>query len=91
MCYNISTGLFDTNIRRLYMYDKPGQLYQPPRKSRMVDRVLFEKEIDFCMTFVLATGRPTTHGVGAEALDIYESKAHWYLLLFLKVSGRLVL
>ena len=57
MCYNISTGLFDTNIRRLYMYDKPGQLYWPPHKSQTVDRVLFEKEIDFCTTFVSAIGQ----------------------------------
>ena len=76
MCYNISTGLFDTNIRRLYMYDKPGRLYRLPCKSRMVDRVLFEKEIDF-LTFVLAAGWPTTRGVGAEALDIYKSKANY--------------
>ena len=77
MCYNISPGLFDTNIRRLYMYDKPGQLYRPPRKSRMVNRVLFEKEIDFCTTFVSAAGWPTTRGVRAEALDIYKSKANY--------------
>ena len=76
---------------KLCRYDKPGRLCQPPCKSRTLDRVLFEKEIDFCMTFVLAAGQPTTHGVGAEALDIYKSKAQWYLLLFLKVSGRLVL
>ena len=56
MCYNISIGLFDTKIRRLYMYDKPGRLCWLPHKSQMVDRVLFEKEIDFCMTFVLAIG-----------------------------------
>ena len=77
MCYNISTGLFDTNIRRLYMYNKPSQLYWPSRKSQMVDRVLFEKEINFCTTFVSATGWPTTHGVRAEALDIYKSKANY--------------
>ena len=77
MCYNISTGLFDTNIRRLYIYDKPGRLYQPPHKSRTVDCVLFEKEIDFCMTFVLAASRLTTQGVRAEALDIYKSKANY--------------
>ena len=77
MCYNISTGLFDTNIRRLHMYDKPGRLYRPPRKSRTVNGVLFEKEIDFCMTFALATSRPTTRGVRAEALDIYKSKANY--------------
>ena len=57
MCYNISTGLFDTKIRRLYMYDKPGQLCRLPRKSQTVDCVLFEKEIDFCRTFVLAVGQ----------------------------------
>ena len=55
MCYKISTGLFDTKIRRLYMYDKPSQLYGPPHKSQTVNGVLFEKEIDFCMTFVSAT------------------------------------
>ena len=57
MCYNISTGLFDTNIRRLYMYDKPGRLYRPPRKSHMADHILFEKEDDFCTIFVLAIGQ----------------------------------
>ena len=56
------------------MYDKPGQLGRPPRKSQMVDHVLFEKEIDFCTTFVLAVGQSTTHSVGAEALGIYKSK-----------------
>ena len=59
MCYNISTGLFDTKIRRLYMYDKPGRLYRLPHKSRTVNRVLFEKEIDFCTTFMSAADRPT--------------------------------
>ena len=48
MCYGISTGLFDTNIRRLYMYDKPGQLCQPPHKSRMADCIFFTKENVFC-------------------------------------------
>ena len=57
MCYNISTGLFDTNIRRLYMYDKPGRLCQPPHKSRMADCILFTKENVFCMIFMSA-GRP---------------------------------
>ena len=77
MCYNISTGLFDTKIRRLYMYDKPGQLDRPPHKSCTVDGVLFEKEIDFCTTFMLAAGRLLTCGVRAEALDIYKSKANY--------------
>ena len=77
MCYNISTGLFDTKIRRLYMYDKPGRLYRLPHKSRMVDHVLSEKEIDFHTTFVSAAGRPTTCGVGAEALDICKSKVNY--------------
>ena len=54
MCYDISTGLFDTNIRRLYMYDKPGQLCWPPRKSHTADCILFTKENVFCMIFVLA-------------------------------------
>ena len=57
MCYNISTGLIDTNIRRLYMYDKPSQLCRPPRKSRMADSILFVKENIFCTTFVLAVGQ----------------------------------
>ena len=43
------------------------------------------------MTFVLATCSLTTRGIGAEAFDIHESKAKWYLLLILKVSGGLVL
>ena len=57
MCYDIGTGLFDTNIRRLYMYDKPGQLYWPPCKSHMANCILFTKENVFCMIFVLAIGR----------------------------------
>ena len=44
MCYDISTGLFDTNMKRLYMCDKPSQLCRPPCKSRMVDCILFAKE-----------------------------------------------
>ena len=33
MCYDIITGLIDPNIRRLYMYDKPGRLCWPaPQK-----------------------------------------------------------
>ena len=39
------------------MYDKPGQLGRPPRKSRMVDGIIFEKEDDFCTTFESAIGR----------------------------------
>ena len=57
MCYGISTGLFDTNIRRLYMYDKPDQLCRPPHKSRMADSILFTKENVFCTTFVSAIGQ----------------------------------
>ena len=57
MCYNIITGLIDTNIRRLYMYDKPGQLCRPPHKSRTADSILFAKENVFCMTFMLAIGQ----------------------------------
>ena len=62
---------------KLCRYDKPSQIYWPAHKSQTVDRVPFEKEIDFCTTFVSATGQPTTHGVGAEALDIYISKANY--------------
>ena len=56
MCYDISTGLFDTNIRRLYMYDKPGRLCRLPHKSRTADSILFAKENVFGMTFMLAIG-----------------------------------
>ena len=56
MCYDISTGLFDTNIRRLYMYDKPGRLCRLPRKGRTVDSILFAKENIFCTTCELAIG-----------------------------------
>ena len=56
MCYNISTGLFDTNIRRLYMYDKPSQLCRLPCKSHTADCILFAKENVFCTTFVSAVG-----------------------------------
>ena len=58
MCYDISTELFDTNIRRLYMYDKPSQLCRPHHESHMADSILFAKENSFfCTTFVLA-GQP---------------------------------
>ena len=39
------------------MYDKPGQLCWPPRKSRMADCILFAKENVFCTIFMLAIGR----------------------------------
>ena len=51
-----------------HMYDKPGRLGRPPRKSRMVDGILFEKESDFCMTFELAIGRSACR---LAALNIY--------------------
>ena len=57
MCYNISTGLFDTNMKRLYMCDKPSQLCWPPCKSHMADSILFVKENAFCTTFESAVGR----------------------------------
>ena len=50
-CYDISTGLFDTNMKRLYMCDKPGHHGRPPCKSRTADSILFEKEDVFCTTF----------------------------------------
>ena len=31
---------------------------------------------DFCMTFVLATGQPTSCDVGAEAFDVHRSKVN---------------
>ena len=36
-----------------------GQLCWPPSKSHMADCILFEKESDFHMAFVLAVGWPT--------------------------------
>ena len=57
MCYDISTGLFDTNMKRLYMCDKPGRLCWPPCKSCMANHILFAKENVFCMTFELAIGQ----------------------------------
>ena len=57
MCYDISTGLFDTNMKRLYMCDKPGQLCRLPHKSHMADCILFAKENVFCTTFESAIGR----------------------------------
>ena len=44
MCYDISTGLFDTNMKRLYMCDKPGRLCRLPHKSCTADCILFAKE-----------------------------------------------
>ena len=29
------------------------------------------------MTFVLATGQPTSHGVGAKAVDVHKSKVNY--------------
>ena len=63
MCYDISTGLFDTNIRRLYMYDKPSQLCQPPHKSRMADCILFHKRKHFLYDFCVGH-RPVSLQVG---------------------------
>ena len=57
MCYDISTGLFDTNMKRLYMCDKPSRLCWLPCKSRMADCILFVKENFFCMTFESAVGQ----------------------------------
>ena len=39
------------------MYDEPGRLGQPPRKSRTADSIIFEKEDDFRTTFVSAVGQ----------------------------------
>ena len=57
------------------MYDKPSQFCQPPHKSRMSDSIIFKFWVDFCTTFVLATGWPTTRGVEAKAFDVHKSKA----------------
>ena len=43
-CYDISTVLLDTNMKRLYMCAKPGRHGQPPHKSHMADSILFAKE-----------------------------------------------
>ena len=56
MCYYISIRLLGTENSKLYMYDKPSRLYQPSHKSRMADCILFEKEINFCTTFMSAIG-----------------------------------
>ena len=53
----------------------PADFVGLPTKVTWLTAFFLEKEIDFCMTFVLATGWLTTHGVGAVALDIYKSKA----------------
>ena len=52
---------------KLYMYDKPGQLYWPPCKSCMADSIIFKFQVDFCPTFVSAAGQPMTRGVRAKA------------------------
>ena len=57
MCYDISTGLFDTNMKRLYMCDKPGRLCWQHCKSCTADCILFAKENVFCTTFESATGQ----------------------------------
>ena len=48
---------------KLYMYDKPDQLCRPPCKRHMANRILFEKEIDFCTTFMSAIGQSTWEDV----------------------------
>ena len=37
----------------------PADFVRPPSKSHMADCILFQKESDFCMAFVLAISRPT--------------------------------
>ena len=51
------TGLFDTNMKRLYMYDKPGHHGRPPCESHTADSILFEKEDVFF--FVRLLSRPS--------------------------------
>ena len=41
------------------MHSVSGQLCQPPGKSHTADCILFKKENDFHMAFVLAIGWPT--------------------------------
>ena len=52
------------------MYDKSGQLGWLPRKSSMVNGILFKKEDDFCMTFELAIGRSAC-GLAVSKLNVY--------------------
>ena len=40
-------------------YNEHGRLGRPPSKSRTVDSIIFEKEDEFCTTFVSAVGRLT--------------------------------
>ena len=43
MYYDISTGLFDTNMKRLYLCARPGRHGRLPHKSRTADSILFTK------------------------------------------------
>ena len=43
----------------------PANFVRPPCKSCMADRVLFEKESDFCMAFVSAASRLADMGVSS--------------------------
>ena len=52
----------------------PADFVGLPTKVEWLLALFSNSESDFCMTFVLATCRPTTHGVGAEAFDIHKSK-----------------
>ena len=53
----------------------PADFVGLPTKVRWSLALFSNSESHFCMTFVLATCRLTTHGVGAEAFDIHKSKA----------------
>ena len=58
------------------MYDKPSRFCQPSHKSHTADSIIVKFWVDFYMTFVLASGQPTTHSVRAGAFTIYKSKAN---------------
>ena len=59
MCYYISIGLFGyrkyTEHRANYTcMISPANFVGLPAQNRMANHILFEKEINFCMTFMLA-------------------------------------
>ena len=47
-----------------------------PAKVVWLIALFSNSEFNFCMTFVLATGQPTSCGVGAKAFDVHRSKVN---------------
>ena len=53
----------------------PANFVGLPTKVIWPIALFSNSESIFCTTFVSAIGWPTSHGVGAEAFDVHQSKA----------------